>query len=150
MKKQTILFLLFAGCSIPAFAAKPGGNEPTAPELTHGFIGYSDALVGNYQTDSGWLGLLNACRDTFGPDARMATTVEVRADPDAAHIASPTPERYRAWVQGVPKFSLDNVFLLETGEWYTTSGAPVVRVDNLSFLNGLNSELRPVACSALR
>ncbi len=93
---KQLLHLVVLGLTlstVSVFAAKPGSESPASAEYK--YIGISD----NPSIGIGLTGVTNICRDTYGADARMATSEEVMAE----LIISDAIEE--VWVQPVIEFA---------------------------------------------
>lgn len=149
MKRLTGILLIGVSLAITASAAPPERSATGE----YKFVGFSATTVPG---DGGFGGMLLACQDRFGPDARMATTVEV----SQTNVFELNKE---AWVQAVivnAVFNNDFFFFDATGAVFrdspnctgwsapNTHHAAVVKGGNYQIVSGTCDVPRYVACAA--
>jgi hypothetical protein len=129
MTKAILVAVLAVLATTTAYAAKPGG-DPAPAETTRQYVGWSDGVI----EFRGYRALVEECRTTFGPTARVATSDELVANPEA-----PLPLNQLsgfAWVYA-------DFFAARFASGFPATNASIYPQHRLS-----SSELNHVACSA--
>ena len=110
---STLSFNQWAACanSTAALCAMPDGTESS-----YEFAGFSTATMTG---SAGYFGMVDACRDTYGAEARLATSEEV------AESSLDVNQSGVAWVQGIAHPSdpaIDTITGISTGTNLTCTG----------------------------
>ena len=108
------------------------------------FVGFSDSAV---RGDVGLVGLHGACRDTYGPGARMCLSIEVFKTPDLESIQIPGFDR--GWI--APQIlDIGNVSAerFDCFGWYglTEAKGLTLLADSMAIVPDYCSTPFPVAC----